>query len=188
MKKALYSIIATGFLCGCSMINPYQSEFSCPDTFKGKCASVREVYMEDAAGSPQSTAEQNKAEKPVVKTGCTSTYSAVEGEGMVTTCTDTVPADAGTISSGNPSLAAPHAGNPEVRNFNQYRSALFDKFNGLLKEPKTPIVAPPKVMRVLLLPYTGQENEFYMLRYVYFFVDKPRWILGDSVTADGEDE
>jgi len=89
---------------------------------------------------------------------------------------------------GNATVAAPVTGNLEERNYNQYRSSLFDKFNGLLKEPKTPIVAPPKVMRVLLLPYTGQENEFYMLRYVYFFVDKPRWILGDSVTADGEDE
>lgn len=188
MKKALYSIIATGFLCGCSMINPYQSEFSCPDTFKGKCASVREVYMEDAAAGTQNSSEQNKVEKPAAKAGCTTTYSAMEGEGMVTTCTDAVPTDTGAITVGSATVAAPVTGNLEERNYNQYRSSLFDKFNGLLKEPKTPIVAPPKVMRVLLLPYTGQENEFYMLRYVYFFVDKPRWILGDSVTADGEDE
>ena len=188
MKKALYSIIASGLLCGCSMINPYQSEFSCPDTFKGKCASVREVYLEDAAGSQQNSAEQYKAEKPVARSGCTTTYSGMEGEGMVTTCTDGVPADTGAMSAGSATAALPVAGNPEERSYNQYRSALFDKFSGLLKEPKTPIVAPPKVMRVLLLPYTGQENEFYMLRYVYFFVDKPRWILGDSVTADGEEE
>ena len=187
MKKALYSIVTTGFLCGCSMINPYQSEFSCPDTFKGKCASVREVYMEDAAGSPQTSAHQKKVEKPVTKSGCTTTYSVMEGEGMVTTCSDAVPGDTGAMSVGS-ATPAPLARNPEERNYNQYRSALFDKFSDLLKEPKTPIVAPPKVMRVLLLPYTGQENEFYMLRHVYFFVDKPRWILGDSVVADGEDE
>jgi len=69
----------------------------------------------------------------------------------------------------------------------KYRAALFDKFTGLLKEPVTPVVAPPKTMRVLLLPYTGQDNEFYMLRYVYFFVDEPRWLLGDTVTS-GEEE
>jgi conjugal transfer pilus assembly protein TraV len=183
VNKALYLVIATGFLCGCSMMNPYQSEFSCPDTFKGKCASVREVYMEDAAGSPQKKVE-NSAAKP----GCTTAYSGVEGEGVVTTCSDAVTAGTGATAAGNPSVSVHFAGNPEDRSYNQYRSALFDKFNGLLKEPKTPIVAPPKVMRVLLLPYTGQENEFYMLRYVYFFVDKPRWILGDSVVADGEDE
>jgi len=188
VKKALYSIIATGFLCGCSLINPYQSEFSCTDTFKGKCASVREVYLEDAAGSKKNSEVQSKVENPAAKPGCTTTYNREEGEGMGTACSDTAPADMDATSVGNATLAVPIAGNPEERNYNRYRSALFDKFNGLLKEPRTPIVAPPKVMRVLLLPYTGQENEFYMLRYVYFFVDKPRWILGDSVTADGEDE
>ena len=183
MKKVLHSIVATGFLCGCSMINPYQSEFSCPDTFKGKCASVREVYMEDADGSPQ-----NKAANTPVKPRCETTYNDTESGGQVTTCSDPRPAEMGKGAAGNATLAAPVAGNPEERSYNQYRSSLFDKFNGLLKEPKTPIVSPPKVMRVLLLPYTGQENEFYMLRYVYFFVDKPRWILGDSVVADGEDK
>lgn len=180
MKKTLYSCMAAGLLCGCSMLNPYESEFSCPDTFKGKCASVREVYLEDAAASRQNVTEQNMAAKPAAKSACTTTYSSIEGEGLTTTCADTAPVDMDSMS--------PVAVNPEERNFNRYRSALFDKFGGLLKEPQTPVVAPPKVMRVLLLPYTGQENEFYMLRYVYFFVDKPRWILGDSVVADGEDE
>ena len=188
MRKALCLIVASGFMCGCSMINPYQSDFSCPDTFKGKCASVREVYMEDAAGSLQSSTEQKKVEIPAAKSGCTNTYSGAEGEGLVTTCSDAVPADTGAMSVGSATNAAPLAGNSEERNYNQYRSALYDKFSGLLKEPQTPVVAPPKVMRMLLLPYTGQDNEFYMLRYVYFFVDKPRWILGDSVTANGEDE
>lgn len=165
------------------MINPYQSEFSCPDTFKGKCASVREVYLEDAAGS-----SKDKADNASVKPLCTSTTSDMEGGGLVTTCSDPVPVDPGISAAGNASLATTAAGNTEERNYNQYRSALYDKFSGLLKEPQTPVVAPPKVMRMLLLPYTGQDNEFYMLRYVYFFVDKPRWILGDSVTANGEDE
>lgn len=183
MKKALCTIVAFGILCGCSMINPYQSDFSCPDTFKGKCASVREVYMEDAAGSPK-----DKADNTAAKPRCTTTYSGIEGEGLVTACSDPLPADTDKIVAGTSSLATSVTGNTEETSYNRYRSALYDKFNGLLKEPQTPIVAPPKVMRVLLLPYTGQENEFYMLRYVYFFVDKPRWILGDTVIANGEDE
>lgn len=183
MKRALCSIMASGILCGCSMINPYQSEFSCPDTFKGKCASVREVYMEDAAGGAQTKVE-NSAAKP----RCTTMSSGTEGGDLVTTCSDPLPADTDNVAAETSPLALPDPGNTEETNFNRYRSALYDKFNGLLKEPQTPIVAPPKVMRVLLLPYTGQENEFYMLRYVYFFVDKPRWILGDSVIADVEGE
>jgi conjugal transfer pilus assembly protein TraV len=76
----------------------------------------------------------------------------------------------------------------ETQNYNRYRSALYDKFGKLLKEPKTPVVSPPKTMRVLLLPYTGQDNEFYMMRHVYFFVDEPRWILGDSVSSSDDEE
>lgn len=173
--------MVSGLLCGCALLNPYESEFNCPDSFKGKCTSVRQVYMEDSAGAPP-----NKVEKYVAKPRCTTTYSGTEGEGLVTTCSDPVPADRDKVTAETPST--PVSGNDEETNFNRYRSSLYDRFNGLLKEPQTPIVAPPKVMRVLLLPYTGQDNEFYMLRYVYFFVDKPRWILGDSVTADGEEE
>jgi len=165
------------------MINPYHSEFSCPDTFKGKCASVREVYLEDAAGG-----QKDKAANTPAKQRCETTYGDAEGGGMVTTCSEPLPAETGNGAAGNAPLATPDEGNIEERNINRYRSALYDKFSGLLKEPQTPIVAPPKVMRVLLLPYTGQDNEFYMLRYVYFFVDKPRWILGDTVIANGEDE
>lgn len=185
MKKAICSIMALGFLCGCSMINPYQSEFSCPDTFKGKCASVREVYMEDSTGKQQEKAESN-AIKP--KSRCTTTYSEMEGGGLVTTCNEEPPPDTGNNPAPASPSSTPIAGNAEETSFNRYRSSLYDRFSGLLKEPQTPIVAPPKVMRVLLMPYTGQENEFYMLRYVYFFVDKPRWILGDSIVADGEEE
>ena len=44
------------------------------------------------------------------------------------------------------------------------------------------MVAPPKVLRVLLLPYEGSDNVLYMYRYVYSFVDEPRWILDEMVT------
>jgi len=68
-----------------------------------------------------------------------------------------------------------------------YKESLFKKMNNLLKEPDTPVVAPPQVMRMVLLPYKGDANELYMLRHVYFFVDEPKWILGDSVVAvEGE--
>ena len=49
----------------------------------------------------------------------------------------------------------------------------------LLKEPNTPLVVQPTVMRVLMLPYRGEQNELYMLRYVYMFVDEPHWVIGD---------
>ncbi len=49
----------------------------------------------------------------------------------------------------------------------------------LLDDPVTPVVVPPTAMRVLFLPYPGDDHELYMPRYVFMFVDEPKWLLGD---------
>ncbi len=49
----------------------------------------------------------------------------------------------------------------------------------LLEEPQKPILQPPKIMRVLLLPYEGEGNELFMTRYVYLKVEESDWILSD---------
>lgn len=69
-----------------------------------------------------------------------------------------------------------------------YRSALFSKLKGLLKEPVTPVVAPPEVRRILILTYPGDGDELYMPRYVYYFADKPRWILDNYLNSLGEEK
>ncbi len=48
---------------------------------------------------------------------------------------------------------------------------------GLLEEPEKPIIQPPKIMRVLLLPYKGQGEELFMTRYVYVKVENSDWVL-----------
>ncbi len=50
---------------------------------------------------------------------------------------------------------------------------------GLLDVPKKPILQPPKIMRVLLLPYEGEGEELFMTRYVYLKVEESDWILSD---------
>jgi conjugal transfer pilus assembly protein TraV len=77
--------------------------------------------------------------------------------------------------------------NAEESAQSQYKESLYKRLDSLVKEPRTPVVAPPQVMRVMLLPYKGDGNELYMLRHVYFFVDEPRWVLGDSISAIEED-
>ena len=62
-----------------------------------------------------------------------------------------------------------------------YQGSLYKKLSGLLEEPDTPVIAPPKVMRVLLLPYKGTDKELFMYRYAYFVVDDYSWVLGDNV-------
>ncbi|WP_157039905.1 type IV conjugative transfer system lipoprotein TraV [Pelobacter propionicus] len=164
MKKVL-AVIGMLAMGGCTLLNPYESSFSCPETSNGKCVSVQTAYKESAVGpgNPNDPVPEHKEDD------C-GTDNAAPGS-----CTDIK----NTLSL-----------NPQAREnapYSRYQSALFEKFSGLLKEPVTPIVAPPKTMRVLLLPYTGQDNEFYMLRYVYFFVDEPRWLLDGSVMS-GEEE
>ncbi len=67
-----------------------------------------------------------------------------------------------------------------------YQDSLYRKLSGLLEEPETPMIAPPKVMRVLLLPYKGTDKELFMYRYAYFLVDDYSWVLGDNIVTGGK--
>jgi conjugal transfer pilus assembly protein TraV len=70
---------------------------------------------------------------------------------------------------------------------NDYRAALLSRLSGLLRAPETPMVAPPRVMRVLLLPYKGDGGELFMPRYAYLFLESPTWILGGYLVEKGDD-
>ncbi len=66
-----------------------------------------------------------------------------------------------------------------------YQESVYKKLSGLLEEPKTPVIAPPKVMRVLLLPYKN-DKDLYMYRYAYFVVDDFRWVLDGNPALEGK--
>ena len=51
----------------------------------------------------------------------------------------------------------------------------------LLEKPKKPLLQPPKILRVLLLPYKGEDEELFMTRYVYVKIENSKWILTDLV-------
>ncbi|GLI39613.1 type IV conjugative transfer system lipoprotein TraV [Geobacter hydrogenophilus] len=165
MKKVL-TLAGMLLMSGCALLNPYESNFSCPESYNGKCVSVQNAYSESSGG--------------VAKTKDMAADQSRENCGPESD-------NSGACTESNKESAGTDLQSKENGALTKYRTALFDKFTGLLKEPVTPVVAPPKTMRVLLLPYTGQDNEFYMLRYVYFFVDEPRWLLGDTVSS-GEEE
>lgn len=46
----------------------------------------------------------------------------------------------------------------------------------LLHEPQAPMIAPPKVLRVLILPYKG-NGDLFMARYAYLQVEPANWVL-----------
>lgn len=47
----------------------------------------------------------------------------------------------------------------------------------LLQEEPKPLLEPPKILRVLLLPYKGEEEELFMSRYVYLKIEDSQWVL-----------
>ena len=49
----------------------------------------------------------------------------------------------------------------------------------LLKKAKKPLLQPAKILRVLLLPYRGEDDELFMSRYVYVKIEDSKWILTD---------
>ncbi len=61
-----------------------------------------------------------------------------------------------------------------------YYQEKFKLLRELIEEPEPPIIKPPKILRVLVLSYVGEENEFYGWRYVYLMVDEPTWVIGTS--------
>jgi len=49
----------------------------------------------------------------------------------------------------------------------------------LLQETRKPLLQPARILRVLLLPYRGENNELFMTRYVYLKIEDSKWILTD---------
>jgi len=64
-----------------------------------------------------------------------------------------------------------------------YQNAMYHRLASLIRQPTPPLVAPPEVMRVLILSYTGSDNKLFSFRYVYFFASDPKWIY--STATDG---
>ncbi|WP_305045027.1 TraV family lipoprotein [Geoalkalibacter sp.] len=67
----------------------------------------------------------------------------------------------------------PH--DPSGRNL--YQARLYKQLAELIAEPQTPVLAPPKILRVLMLPYQTREGDLMMPRYIFVKVDEAKWVL-----------
>jgi len=63
-----------------------------------------------------------------------------------------------------------------------YRKNLQRELSKLLRAPVTPVIMPPKVIRILILPYPDR-SVLYMPRYIYMMTDKPEWVIGNYLTG-----
>ena len=57
------------------------------------------------------------------------------------------------------------------------QSERYRAISHLLAAPETPLLNPPKILRVLLLPYRGEANELFMSRYAYLEIEPAEWVL-----------
>ena len=63
-----------------------------------------------------------------------------------------------------------------------------EKLRALIEDDPPPIVVPPEVVRVLVLSYTGTENEMFGYRYIYFFATEPSWLLSTTIEDNPGDD
>ncbi len=159
------ALLILPFLAACaSVMNPYEDSFGCPKTGNGKCVSIEEAYKESLEEADKSW-DRVEAYPETWDTAQTEKRQENDWDD------EKVSQQAAVVK--------------EVPALN-YADALYSEMTRLLKEPLTPMLSPPKIMRVLLLPYKGSDKELFMYRYIYFMVDEPSWIL-DGYLQSGKD-
>jgi conjugal transfer pilus assembly protein TraV len=168
-------LVGAFLLGGCAVVNPYQSEFKCPPLDDGQCISVGEAYDEALGGEPPFFPRRECPEPAEPDPPCAPCplWPDCEDEDCEPAA---VPAAAPCAEEASPAPLLP----PE-----EYQGALYRRLAGLVKEPRTPLVAPPELLRVWLLPYEGEGGELFMERHVYVMVEKPRWVLGTYLSRPG---
>ncbi|MGQ4834760.1 MAG: TraV family lipoprotein, partial [Candidatus Asgardarchaeia archaeon] len=63
------------------------------------------------------------------------------------------------------------------------------RLSRILKAPETPVLTVPKVVRVLILPYRGDNGKaLYFSRYVYVITDEPKWVFDNLLIQESEGE
>lgn len=73
--------------------------------------------------------------------------------------------------------------------YDGYSQAQYDELASLIEAPMTPMVAPAKTIRTLILPYADDRSEtrLYMPRFVYSVLEQPKFVLGDYLQSSRPD-
>lgn len=206
------AVVAVLFMLnGCSsVLNPFQSEFQCPKTANGKCISIKGAYAEDVASStdgnflPEETlpatetrrpSNSREDERPVVVVPPKPCCDGKPGTGpgpdgaprqVSVGCSDCEVANSESGDNEDERLGQPRVVRTKKKDIplQDYRTASLKKVTKLLRDPVTPLVAPPLVMRVLILPYEDDDGTLNMQRFKFLMVDRPKWVLGDYLSKE----
>lgn len=143
-------------LTGCA-VTPYESELSCPSVDPGKCMSFQSAYNQlvNDKGSNDSSLLIKEGNMTVLEPEAVQVSGESRNRKVVVV----------------PSLEK------------IYRDAWLTEMTKTLRYPTTPTVVPPKIIRILITPYTDAKNNFYDARYIYEVIEDARWVLNPSVTG-----
>lgn len=195
MKRFItnFTMIASSIflLSGCSSIlNPFTSEFQCPKTPNGKCISIKGAYAEDVGSSPDG--QFNSDEVLPATTVGRSSYVAVREAEQGPEEMAPKPCCGGKLDTKDSPKTDEEGRLVVVKKpkvdipAQEYRDASLKKVTKLLRDPVTPLVAPPHVMRVLIMPYEDDDGALNLQRFKYVMVDRPKWVLGDYLAREEE--
>lgn len=163
--------LAFASLAGCSIVgtalNPYEDDFHCKlnpgsEIDGGICSGVSEVYKDALEDREYKSDKTRKKEAKEAKNA----QSRDSEEN---------------ISPARLSRAEIAAAE------SKYQKARLERMTGLIEAPVTPLVAPPVVMRLLILPYEDEDNGLNLMRYTYLMLDRPRWVMGDYLYDEREE-
>lgn len=161
-KRYSYGLFAAIllFTTGCaSVFNPYDSEFQCPDTDKGQCVSIPKAYEMSVSGDGPANTNGSESKGPGANSNLTR-----------------APHPSSKSEDGTEDATA------DIRY--DYLNAKYEKMAALIGKSATPLIVPPDVVRVLILSYTGNDNNLFGYRYVYFFATEPGWIMSSGKEID----
>lgn len=139
-------------LCGCSVLNPYQENFSCRSSAEdGGCFDVRTAYSHAKA-----TEHMDQIDVPPPALAEDGKYgSQIEGS---------TPALVGTQAR------------------SQYKDAVYNQLKDLVQAEVTPMLSPPKVLRVSFIPYEDQDGVLFLGDDAFIVVENPKWVLDGKLT------
>ncbi len=201
MKQlTLFSIFCITLLLisGCASVTPYDSEFSCPPTYSGKCESLEDAYLDSVAGIDPKKYDKKWIEKRKKWEKKNKSLIEARKKAGIPVKTVTPPEELfkdkkNKTSQTNESKTSETS---EKVSFEQkeeiqtekgrenepleYRDVVLKKMADLIESPETPFILPPKVVRILVLSSIfgdGLSQMYVSYRYIYFFLDGPRFIF-----------
>lgn len=151
LKKISLICCAIGLVQGCSILVPYEENFACEGKDDfGRCVSVSGAYEQAVTGVEQGEVITRDRKKPK--------------------------------KHDNPMISTNENPYSDNGRYQSYKESVYQELQGLIKSPQTPMMKKAEVVRTLVLNYQSEMpgSPLFMHRYVYFFGDDPKWVLGQN--------